>query len=49
MWGTDHKSSMIVLAMDMLARRIKDINVMLGSEEKTITKSEIPIGERLRK
>ncbi len=49
MWGTDHKSSMIVLAMDMLARRIKDINAMLGSEEKTITKSEIPIREKLRK
>lgn len=49
MWGTDHKSSLIVLAMDMLARRIKDINVMLGSEEKIVTKSEIPIRERLRK
>jgi len=49
MWGTDHKSSMIVLAMDMLARRIKDINVMLGSEEKIVTRSEIPIREKLRK
>ena len=49
MWGTDHKSSMIVLAMDMLARRIKDINAMLGSEEKIVTKSEIPIREKLRK
>ncbi len=49
MWGTDHKSSLIVLSMDMLARRIKDIDIMLGSEEKTVTKSEVPIRERLRK
>jgi len=49
MWGTDHKSSLIVLAMDLLARRIKDINIMLGSEEKIVTKSEIPIKERLRR
>jgi len=48
MWGTDHKSSLIVLAMDLLARRIKDINIMLGSEEKIVTKSEIPIMEKLR-
>ncbi|GAH41117.1 unnamed protein product, partial [marine sediment metagenome] len=49
MWGTDHKSSLIVLAMDLLARRIKNINAMLGSEEKIVTKSEILIREKLRK
>jgi N-acetylneuraminate synthase len=49
MWGTDQKSSLIVLSMDMLARRIKDIGKMLGSEKKEVTKSEIPIREKLRK
>lgn len=48
LWGTDQKSSLIVLSMDMLARRIRDINIMLGSDRKEVTKSEIPIREKLR-
>ena len=48
MWGTDHSSSLEIHAMDILRKRISDIEVMLGSEEKTITASEIPIMDKLR-
>ena len=48
MWGTDHNSSLEVHAMDILRKRISDIEVMLGSDEKTITASEIPIMDKLR-
>jgi N-acetylneuraminate synthase len=48
MWGTDQKSSLEVMAMDMLQKRIKDINKILGSSEKTVTKSEISIRKKLR-
>ena len=48
MWGTDQNSSLEVLAMDMLRKRAKDINKILGSQEKIVTKSEIPIREKLR-
>ncbi len=48
MWGTDQGSSLEVLAMDMLKKRSKDIRIILGSEKKTITKSEIPIRLKLR-
>ena len=33
MWGTDQKSSLEILAMDMLAKRIKDIKVIIGTPE----------------
>jgi sialic acid synthase SpsE len=49
MWGTDHKSSLEVHAMDLLGKRIKDIHVILGSDKKEVTKSEIPIRNKLRK
>ena len=48
MWGTDHKSSLEILAMDMLKKRTKDIEKILGSTEKTVTKSEIPMRKKLR-
>lgn len=48
MWGTDQKSSLEVLAMDMLKKRSKDVRIILGSDKKTITKSEIPIRLKLR-
>jgi len=48
MWGTDHKSSLEVLAMDMLKKRAKDVNEILGTSEKSITTSEISIREKLR-
>lgn len=48
MWGTDQKASLEIHAMDMLRKRLLDIDVILGSGEKTVTASEIPIRERLR-
>ncbi len=48
MWGTDQKASLEIHAMDMLRKRMLDIDVILGSGEKTVTASEIPIRERLR-
>jgi len=48
MWGTDQEASLEILAMDMLKKRSKDIEIILGSNRKTITKSEIPIRLKLR-
>jgi N-acetylneuraminate synthase len=48
MWGTDQKSSLEVHAMDMLAKRLKDVNHMLGIPEKIITESEKPFLTKLR-
>jgi N-acetylneuraminate synthase len=48
MWGTDQKSSLEVHAMDLLRKRIVDVPTMLGSNEKYITDSEVPIREKLR-
>jgi N-acetylneuraminate synthase len=47
MWGTDQKASLEVHAMDLLKKRCEDIPTMLGSNKKCITKSEIPIREKL--
>mgnify|MGYP001430479438 CR=1 FL=1 len=48
MWGTDHKSSLEVHAMDLLCKRISDISGMLGSSEKIITESEKDVLKKLR-
>ena len=48
MWGTDQKASLEVHAMALLQKRIKDIKMMLGSDRKEVTKSEIPIRKKLR-
>ena len=48
MWGTDHGSSLEVHAMDLLNKRIKDINKILGTSDKIITDSEIPVMKKLR-
>ena len=48
MWGTDQKSSLEVIAMDMLYKRIKNIDIMIGEPIKHVTKSEIPIKKKLR-
>lgn len=48
-WGTDQKASLEVAAMDLLRKRIKDINVILGNGEKKITLSEEEIRVKLRK
>jgi len=48
LWGTDQKSSLEVHAMDLLKKRANDVWTMLGSSEKTVTPSELPIREKLR-
>jgi len=49
MWGTDQKASLEVHAMSMLRKRCEDIDIMLGSSDKKVTESEIPIRKKLRK
>lgn len=49
MWGTDQKASLEVHAMDMLKKRAVDVWKMLGSSNKEVTPSEVPIREKLRK
>lgn len=48
MWGTDQKSSLEVVGMDKLYKRIKDIQEILGSADKRVTESEIAIRKKLR-
>lgn len=48
LWGTDQKSSVEVVGMDILYKRIKDIKLVLGSPIKEITKSEFSIRKKLR-
>jgi len=48
MWGTDQKSSLEVLGMDMLQKRCQDIGLMLGTPEKHVTASEVEIRRKLR-
>jgi len=48
MWGTDQKSSLEVHAMDLLKKRLKDVNTILGKSEKTITESEKSVLKKLR-
>lgn len=48
MWGTDQKSSLEVRGMDYLARRIRAIDVYLGSEQIKVTESELPVRDKLR-
>ncbi|OGZ18359.1 MAG: hypothetical protein A2V72_01135 [Candidatus Nealsonbacteria bacterium RBG_13_37_56] len=48
MWGTDHASSLEVVAMDMLKKRIKNVNKILGSGEKIVTEKEKEVRQKLR-
>jgi len=49
LWGTDQKSSLTILAMDTLYRRIKDVELYLGKPEKVVTDGELAIRKKLRK
>lgn len=49
MWGTDQSSSLEVTGMDILAKRIKDINLVLGDGIKKVYESEKPALDKLRK
>ncbi len=48
MWGTDQKSSLEILAMDMLAKRMKDIKAIIGTPDKKIMPSEEEARIRLK-
>ena len=48
MWGTDQAASLSVTAMAMLQGRMKEILLMLGDGEKTITESEKEVRRKLR-
>ncbi len=48
MWGTDQKSSLEMRGMDYLARRVRAIDIYLGSNEIEVTESERPFREKLR-
>ncbi len=48
MWGTDKKSSLEIQGMDILRKRCIEVQDMLGSPKKVVTKSELPIRKKLR-
>lgn len=48
MWGTDQQASVEVMGMDILCKRIRNVKDILGDGAKKISKSEIPVRERLR-
>ena len=48
MWGTDQKASLEVHAMHMLRKRCEQVDTILGSPEKKVTPSEVPIRKKLR-
>lgn len=48
MWGTDQAASLTVAAMAMLQGRMKEVLVMLGTGEKTVTEKEKEVRRKLR-
>jgi len=48
MWGADQAASIQPHAMDMLSKRVADIQKMLGDGEKRVYESEIAIRKKLR-
>lgn len=48
MWGTDHAASLTVAAMAMLQGRMREVLVMLGTGDKTITEKEKKVRRKLR-
>jgi N-acetylneuraminate synthase len=48
MWGSDHFASLEVHAMDLLYKRIKNVDVFLGDGLKRVTESEIVVRKKLR-
>lgn len=49
MWGTDQAASLSVAAMAMLQGRMKEVLVMLGTGEKTVTEREKEVRRKLRR
>ena len=48
MWGSDQFASLEVHAMNMLRKRVEDIDVIIGDGVKRLSKKEIEIREKLR-
>lgn len=48
MWGSDHFASLEVHAMNMLYKRVRDVDMILGDGVKKITKSEVDVRKKLR-
>lgn len=48
LWGTDQAASLEVAAMDMLRKRLTDVDVVLGDGKKIITEKEKQVREKLR-
>lgn len=48
MWGSDHFASLEVHAMDMLYKRLKDINTIMGDGIKRLTAGELEVKKKLR-
>lgn len=48
MWGSDHAASLEVHAMDVLHKRIKDIDIILGDGIKKLNGAEIEAKRKLR-
>ena len=48
MWGTDQSSSLEVMGMDALAKRIAHVSEILGDGIKRVTESEEPARKKLR-
>ena len=48
MWGTDHSASLSVTGMAMLQGRLREILVMLGTGEKSISENEREVRRKLR-
>ena len=48
MWGTDQSASLEIHAMDMLRKRIDEVNIVLGNGVKKLTVKEAEIKNKLR-
>jgi N-acetylneuraminate synthase len=48
MWGSDHFASLEVHAMDMLYKRIKNVDTILGDGVKRVEKQELEVRRKLR-
>lgn len=48
MWGSDHFASLEVHAMDMLYKRLKNIDTILGNGIKKLTEKELEVRKKLR-
>ena len=51
MWGSDHFASLEVHGMDILLKRIRDINVMLGEDglSRKFTEKETEVRNKLER